>query len=82
MDRRILGLDTTTKDKVKDEVTGLLYALKSIWDFPFQRLSAPSPGRGWSQAAELLRACVEDVDPQKRGEARGGLDSQAADHQS
>jgi len=35
VDRRILGLDATTKDKVQDEVTGFLYALKSIWDLPF-----------------------------------------------
>ena len=60
MDRKIMGLDASTRRQAMDEITGVMYGLKSVWDFLLGSVVELNKGKR-AAAREILREQVRST---------------------
>lgn len=60
LDRKLFGLDASVREQAKEEVSGFLYGLKSVWDFLFGSVVELNESNR-SAAREILRGQVRST---------------------
>lgn len=60
LDRKLLGIDDSARLRARAEVSGVLYGLKSIWDFLFKGVAELNEGNR-DAAREILRSQARDT---------------------